>query len=369
MAGIRVIEYLCLVLALLFKALPGLASDDGIGPGLSSDADVLAVEGRSGYSCMLIEYSASGGGRVPAFLLVPDSAATCRGKGLPAVLMLHDHGARFDIGKEKLAKPVTGSVPEHILKSSRQWTVKNFDGVYFADSLASLGYVVLVPDALYWGGRSSADAQRWSELAFGHSDGKNSRDELKTLKTRVYEGQRAVYDSLEARGDVWARHILHDDISALEFLKSLPYIDSGRIGAFGFSMGAHRCWLLSAVRSDIRCGAAVSWMTLKEAVDTSSASSLSMLIPELRSVHDFPDVAAMLYPRPMLFLSGEEDHLFPKNVVSEAYRRMNCIYDFLSLYGDGSGGDTGLRTEFFPGGHNCGKLVQSIAVDFFRLNL
>ncbi|MDE5731941.1 MAG: alpha/beta hydrolase family protein, partial [Bacteroidales bacterium] len=92
----------------------------------------------------------------------------------------------------------------------------------------------------------------------------------------------------------------------------------------------------------------------------------SMVIPELRSVYDFPDVAAMLYPRPMLFLSGEDDHLFPKDVVSEAYRRMNSIYDFLSAFGPV---DSELRTEFFPGGHNCGKQVQALVVDFFRMNL
>ena len=101
---------------------------------------VLATESRNGYECRYVEFSTQKDERVKAYLLVPDGAS--RSNRLPAVLMLHDHGARFDIGKEKLVRPIAETLPEgaddHIMKSSQQWIDKNFDGIYFADALAQM---------------------------------------------------------------------------------------------------------------------------------------------------------------------------------------------------------------------------------------
>ena len=344
--------------------------------------EVLASESRGNYECRLIEYDTDRSERIRAYLLVPDDAEHGR---CPALLMLHDHGARFDIGKEKLVRPISGGchgtashvVPEHVLRSSRQWVDKNFDGVWLADSLASLGYVVLASDALYWGDRASDEAARWSELNFGDLDAASShedrllspsalKDTLKALKVRVYEGQRRVYEKYSSKGDIWAEKILRDDIAATRLLASLPYVDAGNIGAFGFSMGAHRCWLLTAYCSMIKCGAAVSWMTLKSAADTTSASSLSMVIPQLRAGHDYPDIAMRLFPKPMLFLSGTDDRLFPKPAVDEAFIRMREIYGTGGVFEDG---EPLLRAEFFEGGHHCGRSVQASVIGFFGRHL
>ncbi len=352
--------------------------------GYLSDADtvrfnmeVLAKESRDGYECRLVEYNTDSSERVRAYLLVPDDA--CQ-KRCPALVLLHDHGARFDIGKEKLVSPITAgndcfrnsgyTAPEHIVRSSRQWVEKNFDGAYMADSLAASGYVVLVSDALYWGERSSEDARRWSELSFGELCDASSecyrgpaalKDTVKALKDRVYEGQRRIYAEIASDGDVWAEKILRDDMSSVALLAGLPEVDEKRIGAFGFSMGAHRCWLLAAFCSSVRCGAAVSWMTLKEASDTTSASSLSMVIPSLREKYDFPDIALMLSPKPMLFMSGTQDHLFPENIVREAFERMQEIYRISINEKD----PYPLQTEFFTDGHHCGKSVQARVANFF----
>lgn len=57
---------------------------------------VIATEKRKGYEVQKIVFNVSEYSRVPAYLLVPE------GKGpFPAVLLLHDHGAHFTIGKEK----------------------------------------------------------------------------------------------------------------------------------------------------------------------------------------------------------------------------------------------------------------------------
>lgn len=364
----------------------------------SSEYILLSSENRSGYECLHISYKAAGDS-VRAYLLVPDPALSVP---CPAVLMLHDHGARFDIGKEKLVRPAADA-PEHIKASSAQWAEKYFDGAYMADSLAASGYVVLVPDALYWGERSSADAQLWSELVYGDSletesalkkacrtmsENKPAADIgalVRSLKEKAFEGQRTVYDSLAAGNVTWAEKILQEDIASASFLASLPFVDRERVGAFGFSMGAHRCWLLSAFSDDVKCGAAVCWMMMKRDYDASSPSDLSMRIPRLREGHDFPDIARLTYPKPMLFVSGRQDPLFPEHSVAEAFERMQSIYREKSCGclhpGKPCSGvveeqdsvaceiGTGMNTVFAEGGHHCGLPVQRMVCGFFNANL
>ena len=93
---------------------------------------ILAEEDRGTYGCRLIEFTVpdtcgmtESRDTLRAYLLVPDKAS--EKEPCPAILMLHDHGARFDIGKEKLARPFA-SAPENIRLSSAQWVKDNFDG-------------------------------------------------------------------------------------------------------------------------------------------------------------------------------------------------------------------------------------------------
>lgn len=324
---------------------------------------VLATEVRDGYECSYIEFSTQKDERIRAYLLTPDGAS--RSNRHPAVLMLHDHGARFDIGKEKLVKPISETLPEgagdHIMTSSRQWIDKNFDGIYFADALAQNGYVVLITDALYWGERSSDDAQRWSELTYSTPETlKENKKTIKELKTKVYEGQREVYDSLQKSGVIWAEKMLRDDIASARLIKSLPFVDKENIGAFGFSMGAHRCWMLAAFCDDIKCGVALSWMTELDREAEMSASDYSMAIMPMREKMDFGDIGKYLAPKPMMFLSGTTDHLFPKDKVERAYEKLQ------SYYADCK---DKIQTFFFEGGHHCGKKVQSIIAEYLDKHL
>ncbi|MBQ9661464.1 MAG: alpha/beta fold hydrolase [Bacteroidales bacterium] len=311
---------------------------------------VLGSEQREGYVCQLIEYNVSPEERVQSYLLIPDGAGPKDRR--PGLVLLHDHGARFDIGKEKLVRPLP-SAPGHIKASAAEWVEGGFDGVYFADRLAAAGYVVIVPDALYWGSRSTALCQEWSRRKFGGAPG--DPDELRTA---VYEGQRAVFDSLSRKGVVWAEQTLHEDAAAARLLRGLPCVQKRRIGCFGWSMGAHRAWLLAAFCKQVRTGVALCWMTLMETqVQPYKASDYSMLIPEMRERYDFPDIARWLAPKPFFFLNGLQDKLFPVPAVERAFARMQEIYD-----GKGAGGR--LRTEFFDGPHHCGLAEQETIIRY-----
>ena len=110
------------------------------------DMKVIATEKRKGYEAQKIVFNVSEYSRVPAYLLVPE------GKGpFPAVLLLHDHGAHFTIGKEKMVRPF--GVSEIVMKDADNWAVGCYDGQYVGDYLAENGYVVLALDALFWGER------------------------------------------------------------------------------------------------------------------------------------------------------------------------------------------------------------------------
>ena len=151
----------------LFLSVLSAAAYAG-GPGMS----VLGREDRGPYDCLLVEYDVPGSGKLRSFLLLPDGASAQ--EPCPGLVLLHDHGARFDIGKEKLARPMA-SAPLNIRRSALQWVRDNFDGVFLADSLAGLGYAVIVPDMLYWGGRSTGLARRLVPRPYCFLNGKSDR--------------------------------------------------------------------------------------------------------------------------------------------------------------------------------------------------
>ena len=154
--------------------------------------------------------------------------------------------------------------------------------------------------------------------------------------------------------------MLRDDVASVRLLKSLSYVDPENIGAFGFSMGAHRCWMLSAFCEDVKCGVALSWMTTLDRDAAMSASDYSMAVMPMREQLDFGDIGMFLAPKPMLFLNGKTDHLFPKEKVEKAFVKLHKHYSNCSEQ---------LQTEFFNGGHHCGKSEQRRIFRYFDEHL
>src|SRR5690348_5790551 len=96
-----------------------------------------------GFTRELVTVSLTRYERVRGALLTP------HGRGpFPAVLLLHDHGATFGIGKEKLVRPWYDDTR---LASAQAWADTYFSGRFVGDELARRGHVVLCLDALGWG--------------------------------------------------------------------------------------------------------------------------------------------------------------------------------------------------------------------------
>ena len=295
-------------------------------------AKVLFEEKREGYKAKKIEIQLSRYYTVPAYILIPD------GKGpFPAINLLHDHGAHLFIGKEKTIRPLACE-DSVVIKDAEEWSAGGYEGQFFGDFLARHGYIVLSTDAPMWGERGQKEGPR--------------RD-----KYDMIAGNMMMY------GIDLSAWMTYDDIAATEYLASMPEVDSRRIGCTGWSMGAYRAWMLSALSDRIKAGAAVCWMvTTDEQMSFKYARTenggFANCFPGLRRWLDYPHVASIACPKPMLFINGSQDKLFPVAGVKKAFQIMHDTWDSQGC------GDR-LVTELWKMPHSCGKKSQLYVLNFF----
>ncbi len=254
---------------------------------------------RGDYIAQKIVFNISAESRVMALKLVP------KGDGpFPAALFLHDHGSKFDIGKEKFVE--TWDDDDRVT-SSQAWADKYFSGRYPGDELAKRGYVVLSIDALGWGDRSVEDF--------------------------ATDSQQALASNLFNLGSSFAGIIALEDARAAKFLAHQPKVDRSRVAAVGFSMGAFRAWQVTALSDDITAGVADCWMgTMKGLMvpgnnQLKGQSAFSMLHPGISKYLDYPDIAALSAPKPLLVFAGGQDSLFPLDSVEEAFDKMHSVWN------------------------------------------
>jgi hypothetical protein len=101
-------------------------------------------------------------------------------------------------------------------------------------------------------------------------------------------------------------------------------------------------------------------MTTLDREERMKASDYSMAVMPMREQMDFGDIGRFLAPKRMLFLSGTDDHLFPKEKVEVAFEKLRSYYVDCP---------ENLETRFFDGGHHCGKHVQAVIVSYLDKNL
>jgi hypothetical protein len=148
-----------------------------------------------------------------------------------------------------------------------------------------------------------------------------------------YEGQAMIAANLMHLGMSFAGLIAHEDMRAAEFLAGRPEVDAKRVGAMGLSMGAFRTWQVTALSDHIAAGAAICWMATVKGLVTPgnnqvrSQSAFSMLHPDLFNYLDYPDVASIACPKPLLVYNGLRDGLFPVPSVQDAYAKMRAVWE------------------------------------------
>ena len=232
----------------------------------------IAEQDRGTYVAHKVVFNVTSDSRVLGLMLVP------KGKGpFPAVLLLHDHGARFDIGKEKVIQPF--DVPDERMESAKEWVNLCYGGRWIGDELAKRGYVCFATDMLNWSDRGGGG----------------------------YDGQQALAGNLLHLGMSFAGLIAYEDLRSAKFLATRPEVDDKKVSAMGLSVGSFRTWQVSALSDHISAGVAICWMaTIKGLMvtgnnQTRGQSAYTMIHPGLSNYMDYPDVASIACPKPMLF--------------------------------------------------------------------
>ena len=311
------------------------------------DMEVLGEEQRDGYKAQKIAFNINAYSRITAYLLIPD------GKGpFPTVNALHDHGAHLFIGKEKMIRPfftpeeqdapAKQELCQEILDDADAWAKQLYDNQYVGDYLAKHGYVVF-----------SADAPMWGERGRKEGVDRNKYD--------------LIAGNMMMLGRDLSAFMTYDDISSIEFLASLPMVDAKRIGCVGCSMGAYRSWMLSALSDRIKAGASICWMITTDVQLTrrfgrKENGGFANCIPGLRQYLDYPHIASLACPKPMLFINGTKDKLFPVPGVKDAFTEMHKVWK-------SQGADNLLDTELWEIPHSCGLKAQEKMLEFLDKNL
>ena len=309
--------------------------------------EVLGEEQRDGYKAQKIAFNINAYSRITAYLLIPD------GKGpFPTVNALHDHGAHLFIGKEKMIRPfftpgekdspTKQALCQEVLDDADAWAKQLYDNQYVGDYLAKHGYVVF-----------SADAPMWGERGRKEGVDRNKYD--------------LIAGNMMMLGRDLSAFMTYDDISSTEFLASLPMVDAKRIGCVGCSMGAYRSWMLSALSDRIKAGASICWMITTDAQLTrrfgrKENGGFANCIPGLRQYLDYPHIASLACPKPMLFINGTKDKLFPVSGVKDAFAEMHKVWK-------SQGADNLLDTELWEIPHSCGLKAQEKMLEFLDKNL
>ena len=309
--------------------------------------EVLGEEQRDGYKAQKIAFNINAYSRITAYLLIQD------GKGpFPTVNALHDHGAHLFIGKEKMIRPfftpgekdspTKQALCQEILDDADAWARQLYDNQYVGDYLAKHGYVVF-----------SADAPMWGERGRKEGVDRNKYD--------------LIAGNMMMLGRDLSAFMTYDDISSTEFLASLPMVDAKRIGCVGCSMGAYRSWMLSALSDRIKAGASICWMITTDAQLTrrfgrKENGGFANCIPGLRQYLDYPHIASLACPKPMLFINGTKDKLFPVPGVKDAFAEMHQVWK-------SQGADNLLDTELWEIPHSCGLKAQEKMLEFLDKNL
>ncbi|HEY1068177.1 MAG TPA: alpha/beta hydrolase family protein [Pirellulales bacterium] len=236
-----------------------------------------------GYRIETVSYQVEPGDRVPALLLIPDSASSAR--PAPGICVWHQHAGQWHLGKSEPAG-LAGD-PAH------------FTGA----ALAKLGYVVLCPDALCFEERQ--------------------HPQLKAGSFERFEFLRYV-----VAGKCMAWKNILDMRRAVDYLAGRPEVRADRLGCYGHSMGSTHTWLVGPWEPRLKalCGNCCL-PTYRGIHETHILHCFPNFIPGLFAFGDTPDVAAAIAPRALHLNFGETDEGSPIDEVRRGIETITRSYE------------------------------------------
>ena len=118
-------------------------------------------------------------------------------------------------------------------------------------------------------------------------------------------------------------------VRALDYLQSRDEVDGDRIGVTGRSGGGAYSWWIAAIDERIKVAVPVAGITsLKNhVVDGCVEGHCDCMYMVNTYRWDYPMVAALVAPRPLLISNTDKDRIFPLDGVVDVYTRTRKIYD------------------------------------------
>jgi len=291
--------------------------------------------------------------RVPAFVLVPKRAKL----PAPGIVALHDHGGFYFWGKEKLV----ALDDEHpVLTDFKR---EYYAGRSIASELACAGYVVVVIDMFYWGERRmllADDAPDWRARPRSIT-----KERIEAFNRRSGEGEQLVGRTIFSAGFTWAGVMFGDDVRTVDYLLTRPEVDPRRIGCVGLSVGGVRSAHLAALDDRVKAAVVVGWMTsfpaqLKRRVRNTIGHT--KLVPGLYRYLDYPDVASLAMPTPLLVINGSKDELFEPSGVRASFEKLAACYKK-------AGVPERVRTRLYDTPHEFNAEMQVESLDWLAKHL
>ena len=315
-----------------------------------------------GVSGQEISWSVGYGPRTQAWLLMPEPRPAGR---LPGVVALHDHGGFKYYGKEKIADGPEGAAP-FLAPFRRQC----YGGRAFANALARAGFVVLVHDVFLWGSRHFplSVMPAWmrrparSKTHAAAANGVQRRIQSYNLAAATHEHLVEKYCTL--LGTSFAAVVNYEDRVAVNFLRSRPEVEAGRIGCVGLSGGGYRAALLQARCKQIQAAVVVGMMSAYSGLLDQHVQCHTWMFfpPGLSRRGDWPDLAAHRAPSPLMVQYAWKDALFSRagmltahRIIQEHYRRAGAAENYVG--------------RFYPVPHRFDRRMQADAFTWLKTTL
>ncbi|WP_424767228.1 dienelactone hydrolase family protein [Paenibacillus sp. sgz302251] len=260
-----------------------------------------------GYIRERVELSATPGLTFGAYVLLPNNS---RGP-LPGVLALHGHG----YGSREIVGLLPDGSPDEKQPGIHQ---------HFALQLVKRGMAVIAPDVIGFGER-----RLLADLAV-NPDAPNSCYRLST--------------QLMMLGKTLTGLRVTEALKAYHYLASRPEIDSGRIGAMGFSGGALIGFVTAVLEARMHSVVLTGFTNAVKDSIFAVHHCIDNYTPGLLMHAELPELIGLIAPRPLFLESGDKDPIFPVDGFRKAAADIQAIYD-----ADGAGAM--LETDVFPGAH------------------
>lgn len=229
--------------------------------------------------------------KAPMYVLVPKSEPPYK-----PIMAFHGHGpgVRTILGTDEQGK----SLPEN----------PHFDGK-FARAMAKAGYLVVALEQRGFGERVTHQM----ESPIGGNSCRHLSFEY-MMQGRTMVGERC-----------W------DGMVAISYVQGRDDVLLDRLGCVGFSGGGTTTVWLSALDDRITAVVPASYLCSFKYSILGVSHCECNYVPNILEYAELGDLAALIAPRPIRVVSGENDPIFPIAGVHEAYETVKIAYDLLGI--------------------------------------